>query len=126
MATERALEMTRLTQQSWDLTITRRSDGTPLNLTGFFAAFVAKRQPDFVDAAAEFVIKSTDSGSPINFTSPANGQLTVTVTKAKTTSIPRIGLKLYYELKLVSAGAIPLVPLYGSLAVLPNIYDAEA
>lgn len=126
MATERALEMVRLTQQSWDVTVLKRSDGTPLNLTGYFAAFVAKRQPDYVDASAEFTVKSTDAGSPISFTSPSTGQLTVTVVKGKTTSIPKTGLKLFYELKLVSAGGVPLVPLRGTLNVLPNIYDAEA
>lgn len=126
MATERALEMVRLTQQSWDVTITKRSDGSPLNLTGFFAVFAAKRQTDFADVSAEFTVKSTDVGSPISFTSPANGQLTITIAKGKTSTIPKTGLKLHYELKLVSSGAVPIVPLRGTLNILPNIYDAES
>ena len=124
MATERSLEMTRLTQQTWRMTIERRSDGTPLNLTGYVAIFSAKRQPDFADASVEFTVKSTDVGSPITFTSPADGELTVTVASTKTSGIPKNGIGLFYDLKLVSGSGIPIVPLYGKLTILPNIYDA--
>ena len=96
------------------IVVTLLADGTPQNITGYSAKFMAKR--DYTSTAAA-ITKTTPSG--IELTNPTAGELTITLAPADTEDLSP-GTH-YYDLELTSSTGSVGTYLWGKLTIEADI-----
>lgn len=94
-------------------------NGDPVDLTGGTVRMTAKWSASDADNAALFQLSSPASG--IVITSAVDGDITVTVASALTTSLPAKKVELPYDIQFVDAGGSVFTVLYGTLTIVPDI-----
>lgn len=112
------LEIMRGNSDSLVIQINKRSDGTPVDLTGATIKFSAKRHPDF---AAVLISKATGGqGITIDGDQVAHkGKATIALAPGDTHDLPA-DVSLWYDVQTLKDGDTD-TPLSGRLTVKPDV-----
>lgn len=110
------LKMFRGRTFAFNLAVTQA--GAEYDLTGATLRMTAKYSYDDADGSAVFTVSSPASG--IVITNTSGGLATVTLTPAKTTSLPTNEVSLFYDIQLTNSSGVYSIA-DGILTVLPNV-----
>lgn len=94
-------------------------NGQPLDLTGGTVRMTAKWKVSDADNSAVFQLSSPASG--ITITDAVNGEITVTVAKTLTESLPAKTVELAYDIQWVDASTQVFTVLLGTLVIVPDV-----
>jgi hypothetical protein len=113
----RNLEMYRGDTYVFDVTVLNA--GNPINITDYQFRMTAKYTITDTDVDAVFTISSPGN---IELTDPSNGEVTVTISPANTSSLERgQTYRLYYDLQMYSAPGTVYTICNGILKINPDV-----
>ena len=99
--------------------VTVNSDGiTPYNLTGCSITFQAKWSILDTESAVELLSSNVNE---ILVTSAVDGEFSLIFGGSITSVLPVGVLELPYEVRITTGSSVPLLALFGTLRVLPNV-----
>jgi hypothetical protein len=95
-------------------------NGAAVDLTGGTVRMTAKWSVSNADNAAVFQLTSVGSDG-ITITDAAAGEIRVTISSARTTSLPARKVELPYDIQFVNSLGSVFTVLYGTLTVVPDV-----
>lgn len=119
------LEMVRGTYFRFQATIKVKSTGLPADLTGY-TKFFSTGKRWYQDADADAVFALTSTAGEITVVTANAGLIEVAVMPLKTTPLDNRRTRLFVDVKVLDPGVHPLVPLRGTITVLPGVTEASS